>query len=182
MRIGLALAAIACYGAHASVHLWRGEPYDLLWGCHLAVLLVAAGLLLRNSMVNAMGVLWACFGLPIWLLYTFTGGEFMPTATLTHLGALIIGTAGVRILGWPRGTVWTAMAGYVALWIVTRLATPATANVNLAFRVYPGWEDRFATYPLYLATLFVLGIGIFTLADAVFRHIPRPERPARAAA
>jgi hypothetical protein len=182
MRIGLALAAIACYGAHASVHLWRGEPYDLLWGCHLAVLLVAAGLLLRNATLNGVGVLWSCFGLPIWLLYTFTGGEFMPTATLTHLGALIIGTTGVRILGWPRGAAWKAMAGYVALWIMTRLATPETANINLAFRVYPGWEGRFATYPLYFATLFFLGVAIFTIADALFRHIAGPARPARAAA
>ena len=52
-----------------SVHLRRGEPYDLLWACHLAVLLVAAGLLLQRPALNAVGLLWACFGLPIWLLY-----------------------------------------------------------------------------------------------------------------
>ena len=103
MRRMLAVAAVMFYVIHAFVHLRRGEPYDLLWGCHLAVLLVAAGLWLRNATSNAVGLLWSCFGLPIWLIDTFTGGEFMPTATLTHVGGLAIGIAGVRLLGFPRG-------------------------------------------------------------------------------
>lgn len=181
-RRGLAVAGMLCYAAHASVHLWRGEPYDLLWGCHLAVLLVAAGLLSQRATLNAVGLLWACFGLPIWLLYSFTGGEFMPTAALTHIGALVLGIYGVRMLGWPRGAAWKAAAAYLALWAVTRLATPASANINLAFRVYPGWESRFPSYPLYFGTLFSLGAVVFVIGDFLFRMIPDRESRARAAA
>ena len=76
-------------------------------------LLVAAGLWRRNARLNAVGLLWACFGLPIWLLYTFTGGEFMPTALLTHVGGLVIGIYGVRVLGLPRGSAWKAFAAYI---------------------------------------------------------------------
>lgn len=181
-RRPLGVAAILCYAAHASVHLSRGEPYDLLWGCHLAVLLVAAGLLLERATLNAIGLLWSCFGLPIWLVYTFTGGEFMPTAMLTHIGALVIGVAGVRLLGWPDGAAWKAVAAYLVLWVVTRLTTPASANINLAFRVYPGWEARFPSYPLYFATLTVMGVAVFAIADLVFRMIPGPAARTRVAA
>ena len=155
------------------MHLRRGEPYDLLWGCHIATLLVAAGLWRRNARLNAVGLLWACFGLPIWLLYTFTGGEFMPTALLTHVGGLVIGIYGVRVLGLPRGSAWTASAAYIGLWLLTRAVTPESANINLAFHVHPGWEDRFATYPIYFATLVAGGAFAFVMGECVFRQIPR---------
>jgi hypothetical protein len=178
MRRGLGLLAVAFYCIHAAVHLGRGEPYDLLWGCHLAALLVGAGLLLKNATLNAVGLLWSCFGLPIWLLYTFTGGEFMPTATLTHVGALVIGIHGVHRLGCPRGAAWTALASYVGLWALTRAVTPESANINLAFHVHPGWEQRFGSYPLYFATLFTAGALTFVVGEQIFRLIPRQRTAA----
>ena len=172
MRRPLAFLAIALYALHALVHLSRGEPYDLLWGCHVAALLVAAGLLIPSGSLNAIGLLWSCFGLPIWLIYTFTGGAFMPTAALTHLGAFAIGIYGVRVLGIPRGSAWKALVAYLGLWTFTRALTPESANINLAFHVWPGWEDRFSTYPIYFATLLVSGVLTFVIAEIVFRRIP----------
>ena len=179
MRRWLAFLAIAFYVLHALVHLSRGEPYDLLWGCHLALLLVAAGLLRNNASLNAIGLLWSCFGLPIWLIYTFTGGEFMPTAALTHLGAFIIGSYGVSRLGIPHGSAWQALAAYLALWALTRVITPERANINLAFSVWPGWEDRFPTYPIYFATLLVCGALTFAITEGLFRRIPPAGAPPR---
>jgi hypothetical protein len=179
MRRPLAFLAFVCYGIHALVHLRRDEPYDLLWGCHLAVLLVSAGLLFRRPTLNAAGLLWALFGLPIWLVYTFTGGEFMPTATLTHVGAISIGLYGVRVLGFPRGTAWKALAGYLGLWAVTRALTPESANINLAFHVHPGWEDPFRSYPSYFASLLAAGAITFWILERTFtsvsmaRYVPR---------
>jgi len=172
-RIALGALAAVFYAIHATVHLRRGEPYDLLWGCHIAALLVAAGLVRPSATLNAVGLLWSSFGLPLWLLDTFTGGEFMPTATLTHIGALVIGVYGVWLLGLPRGSAWKALGAYVALWLLTRAVTPASANVNLAFHVHPGWEDRFTTYPIYFATLFAGGALAFTVGELAFRQIPR---------
>ena len=171
MRRALACLAIAFYGLHAVVHLSRGEPYDLLWGCHLAVLLVAAGLLIPSASLNAIGLLWSIFGLPIWLIYTFAGGEFMPTAALTHLGAFVIGLYGMRLLAMPRGSAWKALAAYLGLWVLTRLVTPESANINLAFHVWPGWEDRFSTYPIYFATLLVSGACTFVISEGFFRRV-----------
>ena len=171
MRRALGVLAITCYALHALVHLSRGEPYDLLWGCHLAVLLVAAGLLSGSPSLNAVGLLWSIIGLPIWLIYIFTGGELMPTAALTHVGAFVIGTYGVRVLGMPRGSASKALAAYIGLWAITRVVTPESADINLAFHVWPGWEDRFPTYPIYAATLLVSGAFTFAIAESLFRRL-----------
>ena len=171
MRRLLAFVAIALYVLHALVHLSRREPYDLLWGCHLALLLVAAGLLRNDASLNAIGLLWSCFGLPIWLIYTFTGGEFMPTAALAHLGAFVIGIYGVGRFGIPRGSAWQGLAAYLALWALTRAITPESANINLAFSVWPGWENRFPTYPIYFATLLVSGAVTFAITEVLVRRI-----------
>ena len=170
MRRALALLAIGFYVVHALVHLSRGEPYDLLWGCHVAVLLVAAGLLTRSASLNAIGLLWSVLGFPFWLIYIFTGGELMPTATLTHLGGLVIGGYGVRLFGMPGGAAWKAVAAYLGLWAFTRLVTPESANVNLAFHVWPGWENSFPTYPIYFTTLLATAVSTFAVTEFVLRR------------
>ena len=170
MRL-LGLAAIACYVLHAIELLFRGQPYDLLWGCHVAVLLVAAGLLSNNASLNAIGLLWSCFGLPLWLIYVFTDNDFMLTSTLTHVGAFIIGIYGVRRMGIPRGVAWKAVGAYLALWALTRVVTPESANVNLAFSVWPGWENRFPTYPIYFVTLLASGTLTFAISEMLFRKV-----------
>jgi len=48
--------------------------------------------------------------------------------------------------------------------------------------VYPGWEARFPSYPLYFATLTVMAIAVFAIADLVFRMIPGPAARTRVAA
>jgi len=81
MRV-LGIVAFVFYAIHATAHLYRGEPYDLLWACNVAAVLVALGLLLRNATLNAIGLLWLCFGTSLWILDLATGGEFLPTSTL----------------------------------------------------------------------------------------------------
>jgi hypothetical protein len=178
MQRALGVLAFVFYAIHGAVHLRRGEPYDLLWGCHIAALLVGTALLSNNATMNAIGLLWACFGVPLWLLDLFTGGELMPTATLTHIGALILGLYGVRHMGMPRGSGWKALAAYVALWIVTRALTPAAANINLAFHVQRGWELRFPSYPVYFLLLFGGGAVTFIAGEYVLARVATREQRA----
>ncbi|HYO78224.1 MAG TPA: hypothetical protein VE010_17320, partial [Thermoanaerobaculia bacterium] len=98
----LGIVALLFYAVHAAVHLYRGEPYNLLWTCNVAALLVGLGLVWRNATLNAIGLLWSCFGTWLWLLDVATGGEFILTSTLTHLGAFGVGLYGIRVLGTPR--------------------------------------------------------------------------------
>jgi hypothetical protein len=161
----LGIVAFVCYGIHAAVHLHRGQPYDLLWGCHIAVLLVGCGLLLPNATLNAIGFLWSCLGIPLWLLDLTTGGEFMPTSTLTHIGAFALGLAGVRKLGMPRFASMKALATFAMLWVVCRVVTPPAANINLAFRVHSGWDVYFPSYALYFAMLLAIAAIVFTAVE-----------------
>ncbi len=164
----LGTVAIASYAAHAIVHLSRGEPQDLLWACHIAALLVGIGLVYRSATINAIGLLWACFGTPLWILDLATGGEWMPTAFLTHAAALACGIVGVRRLGMPRAAAFN----------VTRAITPQWANVNIAFSVYQGWQRWFTSYPPYVALLVALAVTTFAIAEYLLTLLPRTERSA----
>jgi hypothetical protein len=157
----LGLVALLCYAIHGAVHLSRGAPYNLLWSCHIAALLVGFGLLLRNPTLNAIGFLFSCLGLPLWLIDLATGGEFIVTSPLTHLGAFVLGFIGVRKLGMPRGAAVKALAALAGLWAICRVVTPPAANVNLAFRVHHGWEAYFPSFALYSAMLLVIAGTIF---------------------
>jgi hypothetical protein len=174
----LGVIPFACYGVQAATHLGRGEPQELLWACHVAALLVGVGLLMGSPTVNAIGLLWSCFGTPLWILYLATGGELLAASFFTHGAALILGTIGVRRLGMPRGAAWKATAAFALLWIITRALTPPWANVNLAFSVYDGWETWFPSYPIYLAMLLVLGFAALLLAEYLFALLARRERAA----
>ncbi|MFL6245800.1 MAG: hypothetical protein ACJ74H_07225 [Thermoanaerobaculia bacterium] len=164
MRIA-GILPIVFYAIHAAVHLHRGQPYDLLWGCHIAVLLVGFGWILRNPTLNAIGFLWSCVGLPLWILDVATGGTFLPTSTLTHVGAFAFGYIGVRKLGMPRYASIKALASFVMLWTVCRVVTPPAANINLAVRVHDGWEPYFSSYALYFAMLLVIAAAIFSIVE-----------------
>ncbi len=162
-----ALLAILFYIIHATVHLLRHEPWDLLWACNIAVLLVGIALLTRSATLNAIALLWAAFGTALWLLDLATGGEWLPTAVLTHIGALAIGTYGVRVLGMPRYAALKSLAAFVPLWCVSRLITPAKANVNLVFRVADGWQHYFPNFALYTAMLFAVAFAVFAVVARV---------------
>ena len=103
-------------------------------------------------------------GTPLWLLDLATGGEWFPTAVLAHVSGVVIGFVGVQRLGLPRRVAFKALAAYVPLWALTRAVTPPSANVNVAFSVYQGWQTWFTSYPAYFVML--LGFGLVTLIAA----------------
>ncbi len=164
-------AAVACYAIHASVHLLRGEWYDLFWACHVAALFVGAGLLARSSTINGVGVLLGLMGLPLWLADLAAGGEFFPTSVLTHVVALGLGLYGVVRLGMPGGVWWRAALVLVALIGICRLATPPGPNVNVAFAIQHGWESRFDSHASYLATMIVIATAYFFVVEWLLRFL-----------
>ncbi|HYP78573.1 MAG TPA: hypothetical protein VER12_21520 [Polyangiaceae bacterium] len=163
--------SLACYAIHVGVHLYRGRFADALWGCHVASLLIAAGAFSERATPAAIGVLWLCFGNPIWLLDIATGGEFLPTSLFTHLGGFVIGILALRRLGVPPHVWWKATLAFLALLGLTRLLTPRASNINLAFAVAPGWEATFPSYPLYLLLLISAGAVTFFAAELGLRKV-----------
>ena len=167
----LGIAALLCYAVHCGVHLYRGRFADSLWGCHVARVLIAAGALSARATLAAIGVLWLCFGNPIWILDVATGGELLPTSLFTHVGGFIIGILVLKRLGVPRNAWWKATLAFLGLLGVTRLLTPRAANVNLAFAVASGWETTFPSYPIYILLLVSAGAVTFFAAELGLRKV-----------
>lgn len=169
--------ALGCYAVHGGVHLYRHEPEDLLWACHLGAAFVGVGLLASSALLNGIGTLFLCLGTPLWILDLLEGGEFLPSSCLTHLGGLAIGLYGVRRLGMPRATWWMTTAALVALIVICRFVTSPSANVNVAFAVPHAWEGHFPSHRSYLVTMIGMSSGYFWIVGyALWRWSP-PQNP-----
>ena len=159
---------MACWSVHAADSLlFRHEPENLFWACNLACLWVGLGLATRRPALHAMGLLWLCMGVPIWLTDMATGGELIVTSAFTHVGGLVLGLLGVRELGMPRGSWWRAGLGVAALTVATRTLTPRALNVNIAFYVWPGWEKSFPYFPVYWAMIYCASLVVFAASERV---------------
>lgn len=161
------LGVIGCagYATHAGYHILNGTPQDTIWICHIAALLAGLALLFRSPKLNAAGLLCLTIGLPMWVLYLFSGEPFIWTSPLTHVLGLVIATTGAKAFGGIPRHSWMWATLFVAVMMVAaRLFTPAEANVNLAFGPMAGlslwqvsgaahWALQLASWAVALAVL-----------------------------
>lgn len=155
----LGAVSVCFYLVHAGQYVIRRQAENALWVCHVGALLVGVGLLARRSDVTAVGTLWLLVGLPFWIYDLSSGGTFVPTSVLTHVGGLIVGLVGAKRLGVPTGLWWKSVAAMLPLLPLSRWLTPPEANVNLAHRVYPGFESIFPSHALYAVAILSLFAG-----------------------
>lgn len=171
-------AAATCWTIHAGNHLIRESAYDLLWICNVAVLVLAAGCFFGRAGFVAVGVSWLAFGTPIWLLDLATGKGMIVTSPLVHVVAPVVGVLAVRRLGWPRGTWLASTVASVGLLALTRVVGSARTNVNLAFRIHDGWEERFGAHAPFLALIVAVGAAVFFGVECLFlRRATRAKAP-----
>ena len=164
------LLPFAFYAAHAASLVSRDLAPHVLWSCHLANLILGAGILLRSPSLAGTGLLWLILGLPLWIAELTGGGDFHWTSTLTHVCGLLLAVLAVRAAGMPKGTWWRAAAGLAALWLLCRAFTPPDANVNLSHRHWFGWEERLLPYPLYLVAVLALSSAVFLVVERLARR------------
>jgi hypothetical protein len=161
--------AVSFFLIHAGALVHAGEPYHIIWSCHLGCLIVGIGLLVRLPWLYAIGFFWLTMGVPLWLLNVLTSHEFLLTSTLSHVGGILIAVYGLRLLAIPRFAWAAAAAGLVVLGMLTRWVTPPAANVNLAFAVWSGWEDRFSSHFWYVVMLLSIAAVSFGLLEFFIR-------------
>jgi len=180
-RKWLGATAIACYVIHAVYEIASGRLESLLWMCHLGALLVGLGLLFRWPVWHGVGLMWLTLGVPLWMIAVIAGGHCDPTSPLTHVGGLVLGLAGVRKVGLPQGVWWKAAVALAALYLLSRWTTPQTENVNLAFRVWEGWEAYFPSYRVYVLATGALCCAVFAGVEFCLRRtrLARPQQDLR---
>jgi len=175
-RIVAGALAIVFFLIHAAVLVRAGEPYHILWSCHLACLMVGIALLIQLPWLHAVGFFWLTLGVPLWLLNILTSHDYMLTSTLSHIGGIIIAAYGLRFETMPRFSWAAATAGLVGLGFVSRLATPQHANVNLSFAVWQGWEDTYPSYFWYVVMLLTIAAVSFWMLELIVRRFQAKVR------
>ena len=169
-RLSAGTLAIVFFLIHAAALVRAAEPYHIIWSCHLGCLMVGIGLVIRLPWLFAIGFFWLTMGVPLWLLNVLTSHEFMLTSTLSHIGGIIIAVYGLRFIKMPRFAWAAATTGLVLLGIFTRWVTAPDANVNLAFAVWSGWEDKFPSYFWYVVMLLATAGFIFWILEFIVRR------------
>jgi len=166
----LGVLGLACYAAAAVHEIWIGQPESLWWACYVGAAAVALGLLLKWPTWNAIGLLWLLLGVPLWIIELFTGTGCHFISAFPHLGGLALGLVGVRLLGLPQGVWWKAVAALYVLHWASRWLTPEQENINLAFRVWEGWEAYFPSHSTYILSLLTLACVLFISTEFVLRR------------
>jgi hypothetical protein len=174
------LALVFCV-AHAVELLLRSPPENLLWSCNVASLLAALGLFFGSPAANAAGGLLLLVGDPLWIYDLATGGAFLPTSLLTHVGVTALSVMGMRRLGVPYRAWPLAVAALAVATVAAAFTSSAAENVNVAI-VTPRGFERFpshAGYMAFLGTSLCLGMLALMLAIRFLlrRLTPPPASP-----
>lgn len=148
----------------------------------MANLLIGLGLLwpraTQRARPVAVGVLWLLVGNFTWVVDLALGGEFFCTSILTHWVGLGLGLWGLRRLGYPARAWLFATIGMVLLQLVSRVATPPAANVNVAHHVYDFYRGVYGSYlSFWLASFAQTVLAYFVLDRGLARIYRRLSAP-----
>ena len=130
-----------------TVHYWRvGGMGYLLYMCNVGNLLLAIGLFFdRRELIRAAAI-WTIPGLGIWIRYVVMEYDYVFSSFLAHVGGIVVGLIVLRTVRMDRIAWLYAFAWYLIAQIAARLFTAPELNVNVAFRIQPGWEHTVSRY------------------------------------
>ena len=133
-----------------TVHYWRvGGMGNLLWMCNVGSLVLAIGLFFEQRELIRAAAIWTIPGLGLWIryvLYATFNYEMVLSSILVHVGGIAVGLIVLRRVRMDRIAWVYAFAWYLIVQLAARLFTAPELNVNLAFRIQPGWEQAFSSY------------------------------------
>ena len=161
-----------------AIHYWHiGEFGQVFWMCNIGNLVLAIGIFLNERTVIRVAAIWMVPGVLVWMAYVvptwgilFTGQASLGhlfgflSSTLAHLGGFSVGMLVLRRVRMDSRAWAYAFAWYFVLQVISRIATPAPMNVNVAQQVQAGWEQSFAAYWKFWVVLTALvGICLWVL-------------------
>jgi len=127
------------------IHYWRfGGLGNLAWMCNVGNLLLAIGLFLNHKELIRASAIWTVPGLGVWICYVGLGGG--PSSAIAHLGGIIVGLFVLSYVRMDRIAWLYAFAWYLFVQVVSRNLTTPHLNVNVVYRIQPGWENAFGSF------------------------------------
>jgi len=152
-----------------TAHYWRvGGMGNLLWMCNVGNLLLAIGLLFAQRELIRAAAIWTMPGLIIWIRYVVLEYDYVFSSFLAHVGGIVIGLIALRRVRMDRLAWFYAFAWYLLVQLAARLLTAPELNVNLAFRIQPGWEQTFSSYwKFWIAACAVVAAGLWGIGKVL---------------
>ena len=174
----LLLAVIATYAADK---LRAGLAPELLWGCPVAAVLLAGGLLAQSPRLTGLAAVFhLAVGLPAYAVFLVSTGTVEWSSVLLHLSSPLVGAVALWRGDYPRRSALHAWALYLALLPISYVATPAALNVNLAHAPFTPLFGLTSAWASWLLNGLGAGAALWA-ADFLVRRA-RTWRPAPAIA
>jgi hypothetical protein len=161
LAVALALAYVVAY------KLRVGEASDILWMCYPSAAVLSLGLILGWRMMASVGSLfYLAVGLPFWLIDLIATGTTSLASVAVHLIAPVAAVVHLKRHGVPPAAKYGSVLLYLLLSLASRLLTPASLNVNLAYGPYfavpvPAW----GSYIFNIVSGFLLLFGMEKLVN-----------------
>jgi hypothetical protein len=152
----LGLLPLVFFLAQTAHYRRVGGMGNLLWMCNVGNLLLAIGLLFAQRELIRAAAIWTIPGLMIWIRYVVLEYDYVFSSFLAHVGGIAIGLIALRRVRMDRLAWFYAYAWYLLAQLAARLCTAPELNVNLAFRIQPGWEQTFSSYWKFWIVLSVV--------------------------
>jgi len=141
----------------------QGQLQDMLWICHVSMLLLAAGMYLRRQILIQIAILWIFPGFAFWLVDAFFSGYSVSSA-LSHIVALSVAYYAWRRMEIKNGLWRHALVFWFTLQILSHWFTPADANVNISHAIRSEASVFFNAYWQYwLFTSIAAAVGLWGL-------------------
>jgi hypothetical protein len=157
LRIIGAMLIITVIAVNLSFH----SIENIVWWCNISALLTGVSLIFRMQQTALVGATFMIIGLAGWFMNVIINNMFENTISyITHFSyACIAVYLFYKIPAdhylWLRCFVW-----YLLCQLFSRIFTSPAENINLAFSIWPGWDQFFENYiPFWI--FITLGCVVF---------------------
>jgi hypothetical protein len=146
-----------------TVNLLFHNLTNIIWWCNISALLAGIALLCNMQQAALVGAAFMIIGLAGWFLNVVINHMFENTLSyITHfsyacIAVYIFFRIPVDRYFWLRGFAW-----YLFCQLLSRLFTSPAENINLAFNIWPGWDQFFDNY-LSFWLFITLSCAVFLL-------------------
>ncbi|WP_437676999.1 hypothetical protein [Sorangium sp. So ce131] len=165
LEVCCALPLFAILARYVQEKRGTGRMGEMLFACHVASLAAALGLLAGAAwLVGPAFVFFVGVGIPAWLIEAVATRKLALLSVGAHLAPPASAALHLARRGVPEGSALSAWGAFVALLLVSYVATDPALNVNLAHR--PSREMAYFAPTPWSARLLMAGATLGALLAA----------------